>query len=91
MIQCIRSSGWTGYMLVKVGMTCLRLALLKSPRDDKSSVRMLVNVAADHIVKFRQSQARVCLWWDVNGSSDDRGELAGVNRMGRQIMDRCSR
>ncbi len=38
---------------------------------------MLVNVAADHIVKFRQSQARVCLWWDVNGSSDDRGELAG--------------
>ncbi len=77
MIQCIRSSGWTGYMLVKVRHDLPEVGFVKIPRDDKSSVRMLVNVAADHIVKFRQSQARVCLWWDVNGSSDDRGELAG--------------
>ncbi len=31
MIECIQSSGWTGYMLMKLGMTFLRLALLKSP------------------------------------------------------------
>ncbi len=43
---------------------------------------MFVDVAAELFVEFGQSQARVCLRWNVNGSSDDRGELAGVNRMG---------
>ncbi len=43
MIQCIRSSGWTGYMLMEVGMTFLRLALLKSPCDDRGSVRVFVD------------------------------------------------
>ncbi len=82
MIQCIRSSSWTGYMLVKVRHDLPEVGFVKIPRDDKGSVRMFVNEAAEHIVKFRQSQARVCLRWNVDGSSDDRGELAGVDRMG---------
>ncbi len=77
MIQCIRSSGWTGYMLVKVRHDLPEVGFVKSPAMIKAASGCWVNVAADHIVKFRQSQARVCLWWDVNGSSDDRGELAG--------------
>ncbi len=31
MIECIQSSGWTGYVLMKVRDDLLRLALLKSP------------------------------------------------------------
>ncbi len=56
-------------------MTFLSLALLKSPA--MTEVRVFVDVAADLFVEFGQSQARVCLRWNVNGSSDDRGELAG--------------
>ncbi len=48
------------------------LALLKSPRDDRGSVRVFVNVSAGHIVEFGQSQASVCLWWNVNSSDNDR-------------------
>ncbi len=74
MIQCIR------FPLVdrihvgeKFGMTCLRLALL-NPHDHKGSIRMFVNVAAEHIVtQLRQSQAGVCLWWNVNSSNDRMG------------------
>ncbi len=77
MIQCIRSSSWTGYMLVKVRHDLPEVGFVKIPRYDKSSVRMFVNVAVDHIVKFRQSQAVVCLRWNVSSSNDDRGELAG--------------
>ncbi len=65
MIQCIRSSSWTGYMLVKVRHDLPEVGFVKIPRDDKSSVRMLVNVATDHVVKFRQSQAGVCLRWNI--------------------------
>ncbi len=77
MIQCIRSSSWTGYMLVKVRHDLPEVGFVKIPRDDKGSVRMFVNVAAEHIVKFRQSQAGVCLWWNVDGSNDDRRKLTG--------------
>ncbi len=31
MIQCIRSSGWTGYMLMEVRHDLPEVALLKSP------------------------------------------------------------
>ncbi len=48
------------------------LALLKSPRDDRGSVRVFVNVSAGHIVEFGQSQASICLWWNVNSSDNDR-------------------
>ncbi len=44
----------------------------KVPRNDKSSIMMFVNVAAELIVKFRQSQASVCLWWNVNRSNNNR-------------------
>ncbi len=63
-------------------MTFLRLALLKSPAMIEAASGLFVDVAAELLVEFGQSQARVCLRWNVNGSSDDRGELAGVNRMG---------
>ncbi len=59
MIQCIRYSSWTGYMLMKFGMTCLRLALLKSPTMMKAVSGVFVNVAVEHIVKLGQSQASV--------------------------------
>ncbi len=72
MIQCIRSSSWTAYMLMKVQHDLPEVGFVKVPRDDKGSVRMFVNVAAKHIVKFRQSQASVCLWWNVNSSNNDR-------------------
>ncbi len=52
-------------------MTFLRLALLKVPCDDRRSVRVFIDVAAELIVEFGQSQASVCLWWNVNGSNDD--------------------
>ncbi len=77
MIQCIRSSSWAGYMLMEVRHDLPEVGFVKVPRDDRGSVRVFVDVAADHFVEFGQSQARVCLWWNVNGSSDDRGELAG--------------
>ncbi len=51
MIQCIRSSSWTGYMLMKFKLP--EVGFVKFPRDDKSSVRMFVNVAAEHILEFR--------------------------------------
>ncbi len=47
------------------------VGFVKFPCDDKSSIRMFVNVAAELIVKFRQSQASVCLWWNVNSSKND--------------------
>ncbi len=71
MIQCIRSSSWTGYMLVKVRHDLLEVGFVKVPRDDRGSVRVFVDVAAELIVEFGQSQASVCLWWNVNGSNDD--------------------
>ncbi len=53
------------------------VGFVKVPCDDRGSVRVLVDVAAELIVEFGQSQARVCLWWNVNGSSDDRWKLPG--------------
>ncbi len=72
MIQCIRSSSWTRYMLVKVRHDLPEAGFVKVPRDDRGSVRVFVNVSAGHIVEFEQSQASVCLWWNVNSSSNDR-------------------
>ncbi len=72
MIQCIRSSSWTGYMLVKVRHYLPEVGFVKVPRDDKGSVRMFVNVATEHIVEIVQSQASVCLRWNVNSSNNDR-------------------
>ncbi len=54
MIQCILSSSWTGYMLIKVRHDLLEVGFV--PHDDKGSVRVFVNVAAEHIVKLRKSQ-----------------------------------
>ena len=72
MIQCIQSSGWTGNMLIKVRHNLPEVGFVKVPSDDNRSVRMFVDVAAECIVKLRQSQAGVCLWWNVNSSNNDR-------------------
>ncbi len=71
MIQCIRSSSWTGYVLVEVRHDLLEVGFVKVPRDDRGNVRVFIDVAAELIVEFGQSQASVCLWWNVNGSNDD--------------------
>ncbi len=72
MIQCIRSSSWTGYMLVKVRHDLPEVGFVKVPRDDRGIVRVFVNISTEHIVEFRQNQACVCLWWNVDSSNDDR-------------------
>ncbi len=71
MIQCIRSSSWTGCMLIKVRHDLPEVGFVKVPRDDKGSVRVFVNVAAEHIMKLRQSQASVCLWCNLNSRNND--------------------
>ncbi len=59
MIQFIWSSSWTGYMLIKVWHDLPAAGFVKVPRDDRGSIRVFVSVAAEHIVKLRQSQASV--------------------------------
>ncbi len=38
---------------------------------NEGSVRMFVDISAEHIVEIGQSQASVCLWWNVDRSNDD--------------------
>ncbi len=71
MIQCIWFSSWTGSMLMKVWHDLPVAGFVKVPRDDKGSIMVIVNEAAEHIAEFGQSQASVCLWWNVNSSSND--------------------
>ncbi len=56
---------------------------------------MFVNVAAEHIVEFGQSQASVWLWWNVNISNNDRWNLAGqiewAADYGEDVPDEASR
>ncbi len=47
MIQCIRSSSWTGYMLMEVRHDLPEVGFVKVPCDDRGSVRVFVDVAAD--------------------------------------------
>ncbi len=71
MIECIQSSGWTGYMLMKFWHDLLEVGFVKVPGDDEGSVRMFVDLSAEHIVEIGQSQASICLWWNVDSSNDD--------------------
>ncbi len=50
MIECIQSSGWTGYMLMKVRDDLFEVSFVKVPRDDTCSVRMYVDISAEFIV-----------------------------------------
>ncbi len=52
MIQCIRAPSWTGYMLMKVWHDLPEVGFVKVPRDDRGSVRVFVDVAAELIVKL---------------------------------------
>ncbi len=71
MIECIQSSGWTGYMLMKDRQDLLEVGFVKVSSDDEGSVRMFVVISAEHIVEIEQSQASVSLWWNVDSSNDD--------------------
>ncbi len=77
MIQCIRSSSWTGYMLVDVRHDLPEVGFVEVPRDDRGSVRVFIDVATELIVEFGQSQPSICLWWNVDGSNDDRCKHPG--------------
>ncbi len=82
MIECIQSSGWAGYMLMKVRQNLLEVSFVKVPGNDEGSVRMFVVISAEHIVEIGQSQASVSLWWNVNRSNDDLMKIPGADRMG---------
>ncbi len=43
-------------MLVQVRHDLPEVGFVKVPRDDKGSVRVFVNVAAEHIMEFRQME-----------------------------------
>ncbi len=45
-IQCIRSSSWTGYMLMEGRHDLPEVGFVKVPCDDRGSVRVFVDVAA---------------------------------------------
>ncbi len=64
-------------MLIKVWHDLPEIGFVKVLRDDKGSIRMFVNISAEHIVKLIQSQVSVCLWWNVNSSNNDRLKLLG--------------
>ncbi len=64
-------------MLVEVWHDFSEVGFVEVPGDDTCSVRVFVDVAAEHVVEFGQSQASICLRWDVNGSNDDRCKLPG--------------
>ncbi len=77
MIQCIRSSSCTGYMLMKVRHDLPEVGFVKIPRDKGGSVRVFVDVSTEHIMEFGHSQASVSLWWNVNSSNNDWWKLPG--------------
>ncbi len=92
MIQCIQSSGWTGYMLMKVRQDFLEVGLVKVPSDDTCSVGMFVDISADFIVEIGQSHASVCLWRNINGRHEDRckfpGQIEGAADNGEMLQMR---
>ncbi len=49
-------------MLMKVRQDFLEVGLVKVPGDDEGSVRMHVDISAELVVEFGQSQDSVCLW-----------------------------
>ncbi len=57
------------------------VGFVKVPCNDRGSVRVFVDVASELFVEFGQSQARVCLWWNVTAVAMT-AETRGVNRMG---------
>ncbi len=58
-------------MLMKVRHELLEVGFVKDPGDDEGSARMFVDISAEHIVEIGQSQASVCLWWNVDRSNND--------------------
>ncbi len=76
-VTIVIQASWTGYMLMKVRHDLPEIGFVKVPCDDRGSIRVFVNISAEHIVEFGQSQASVCLWWNVNSSSNDRWKLLG--------------
>ncbi len=73
-------------MLMKVRHDLPEVGFVKVPCDDGGSVRMFVDISAEHIVEFGQSQASICLWWNINSSEnclfDASMKTPGEDRMG---------
>ncbi len=64
-------------MLVEVWHDFSEVGFVEVSRDDGGSVRVFIDVAAELVVEIGQSQASICLWWNVDGSNDDRCKLPG--------------
>ncbi len=64
-------------MLVEVWHDFSEVGFVEVSRDDEGSVRVFIDVAAELVVEFGQSQASICLRWNVDGSNDDRCKLPG--------------
>ncbi len=64
-------------MLVEVCHDFSEVGFVEVPGNDTCSVRVFVDVAAELVVEFGQSQASICLRWDIDGSNDDRCKLPG--------------
>ncbi len=64
-------------MLVEVWLDFSEVGFVEVSCDDGGSVRVFIDVAAELVVEFGQSQASICLWWNVDGSNDDRCKLPG--------------
>ncbi len=62
---------------MKVWHDFFEVGFVKVPSDDGGSIRVLVDVAAELVVKYGQSHASICLWWYIYGSDDDRCKLPG--------------
>ncbi len=57
-------------MLVEVWHDFSEVGFVEVSRDDGGSVRVFVDVAAELVVEFGQSQASICLRWNIDGSND---------------------
>ncbi len=68
-------------MLVEVWRDFSEVGFVEVSRDDGGSVRVFIDVAAELVVEFGQSQAGICLWWNVDGSNGTL-ETPGADRMG---------
>ncbi len=64
-------------MLVEVWHDFSEVGFVEVPGNDTCSIRVFVDVAAELVVEFGQSQASICLRWNVDGSNDDRCKLPG--------------
>ncbi len=59
-------------MLVEVWHDFSEVGFVEVPSYNTCCVRVFVDVAAELVVEFGQSQASICLRWNIDSSNDDR-------------------